>query len=694
MTTPMKPDQLLDIARQRMERGEYRLADNFVLMVLEKHADRADAWALAAHIAFRAGKLDECRTRIGASLARAADEPLALALRGTLKQGAHDWVGAAADYEVALQKMPADARLMNALATCWRMMGRPAESLAMYERSVALAPDYLEAWNNMGVLAHEHGDLALAERTYRHILDMDASVAHTHNNLATLLQARGDVVHAERHYRRAVELDPNYAVAWKNLAALYQVQHLWDASLDAYDRAAALQANFAEAQAGGLYMAMQMAQWDGLSQRCQALLHTLSVDVTAKIPPFSFLSLDDNPTRQLDVSRRWARGYTAASRSFAARPAGKRIRLGYVGGDFFSHATTWLTAGLFRGHDRSRFEVFGYDYGLDDQSPARHAVIGDFDRYIHLPNHSPAEIAACIQADEVDILIDLKGWTRDTKAELMAWRPAPLQVHYLAFPGTLGAPYCDYLIADPVTAPAGCEPFYDEALIRLPHSYQINDNKRQVSATPSRVELGLPESALILVCFNQHYKLNPLVFEVWMRVLARVPDASLWLMKGQAHAQENLCAEAAKHGIDPARILFAPARLQADHIARFAAADLALDTYPFNSHTTASDALWAGVPLVALSGKSFCSRVSASCLHALDMSELVATSLEDYENLIVGLCQDRGRLAALRAKLAANRDTQPLFDTTRSVRDLERAYEAIWERYMKGLAPAHINLAA
>ena len=693
MSSPLTPDDLLTHARQRIEQGDLRAADNFVAMVLEKYPSRADAWALATHIAWRAGRREECELRLIRSLALDPGQPTALSVRAALRMTRQDWPGAEADYQQALRRRPDDAGLLNALASCQHRCGKTMAAIDSYRQSVAIAPDQGETWNNLGVLLHEAHRQQEAHDAYLHALAVMPTLPLAHNNLASLLQGLGQLDAAEAHLREAVSLKPDYAVAWKNLAALYQVQGHWQAARDAYLQAAQHRLHYAEALAGLIYVTRQMADWSQFDVYQAALDAALASDPYARISPFTYLAMCDDGAAQRAIATRWASQFPASPLPQRAPHQRGRIRLGYVGGDFFSHATSWLTAGLFRHHDRERFEVYGYDYGPDDASPVRAQVVAGFDQFHAIGGLSPQEMATQVRADEIDILVDLKGWTRGNHAALMAWRPAPVQVHYLAYPGTLGAPWVDYLIADGTIAPPGSEALYAEALVRLPNSYQINDNRREMDAVPSRAESGLPDDALVFVCFNQHYKITPSVFRLWMALLRAVPDSVLWLLAGQPDTQARLVQTAASLGVEGHRLHFAPTLPQAAHLARLACADLALDTLPYNSHTTASDALWAGVPLVSCAGQSFAARVGSSCLHAVGLDELVTTTLDDYFALARDLALDRARLDRLRAELRNRRDTAPLFDTLRTVQALEAAYTQMWRRYRDGGKPVGIDIA-
>jgi predicted O-linked N-acetylglucosamine transferase (SPINDLY family) len=349
-------------------------------------------------------------------------------------------------------------------------------------------------------------------------------------------------------------------------------------------------------------------------------------------------------------------------------------------------------AEMFELHDRERFRVHAYSYGPNDGSAMRSRLERSFERFVDARAMPHAELSSAIHADGVDILVDLKGYTQHARSEVVALRPAPLQVAYMGYPGTLAAGFVDYLVADRYVIPPGYERFYGEKLVFLPGSYYVNDRLRGEGPMPPRALLGLPEEAIVFCCFNQTYKILPEVFEGWMRILQAVPGSVLWLLDTNATARQNLGREAAKRGIEPARLIFAPRVASAQHLARVAAADLFLDTRPYNAHTTATDALWVGLPVLTTAGSTFASRVAGSLLAALGMPELIAASPAEYEACAIELARSPPALASLRRKVLRQRASASLFDTARFTRNLEHAYVRMWERHLAGEPPASFDV--
>jgi predicted O-linked N-acetylglucosamine transferase (SPINDLY family) len=358
----------------------------------------------------------------------------------------------------------------------------------------------------------------------------------------------------------------------------------------------------------------------------------------------------------------------------------EKLRLAYLSADFQAHATAFLIAELIERHDRSRFEVHAISFGRDDASAMRARLRSAFDRFHDVGAMSHEAIARLIRELEVDVAVDLKGYTQHARPDVLRYRPAPIQVSYLGFPGTMGGDFIDYVIADPIVLPFSEQPFYTEQIVHLPDCYQPNDTKRPTAkATLTRSEAGLAEGAFVFCSFNNNYKINPAVFDVWMRLLAQVPESVLWLLRANETAETNLRAHAQERGIAPTRLIFADRTSLDQHLARHRLADLFLDTLPCNAHTTASDALWAGLPVLTCRGRSFAGRVAASLLQSVGLPELGCTNLADYEALALKLATDPLMLGQLRQRLAQNRAHARLFDIDRYRAHIEAAYRRMWE---------------
>ncbi len=603
---------------------------------------------------------------------------------------------AIACFEAAITLRPDYVKAHGSLGVALLAQGRPDAALASFDRAVALNPGSAEVHNGRGsVLAalRRYGE-ALASYDQAIALKRDYAEAFTNRGVALGELLRFD--QAVASYDTAIRLKPDYPEAFNNRGiALVELRRLEDA-LASYQQAVRAKPDHAHAAAQIIQLKQRLCDWRDYAA-LEAALHEL-VRRAERIPPFILLATASSPAEQLAAARQWMAGFD--------RPAGgplpnvgprahEKIRIGYLSADFFNHATAFLTAELFERHDRERFEIYGYSYGPDDASDMRRRLVAAFDHFSELRPLSDGDAAQAIRRDEIDIIVDLKGFTQNARSEILLRRPAPIQVNYLGYPGTMGADCVDYIIADRWVIPADQSEYFTEKVVSLPDSYQVNDRKRRIGdRTPSRAEAGLPETGFVFCSFNNNYKITPPVFDVWMSLLRQVEGSVLWLIGDNDAVVRNLRREAEGRGIAAGRLVFAPRMPLEDHLARHGLADLFLDTVPCNAHTTASDALWAGLPLVTCLGTTFAGRVAASLLAAAGLPELITASLVEYEALALRLARDPRALAGINAKLAHNRLTCALFDTDRFRRHLEKAFLTMWERHRRGEPPADFAVAA
>ncbi len=505
--------------------------------------------------------------------------------------------------------------------------------------------------------------------------------------LASLYEELGQLDKAEKAWYRVVSLSPS-APAWFNLGNVLRRLDRQDEAVVCYDHAHKRAPDDPTILSALVARKQALCDWAGLDELAARLVELVKSGRGAGVQPFRMLSVDCAE----DVLARCAKSWSARLGATRAAPfpepmAGKVLTVGYLSADFHSHATAYLAAELFELHDRTKVRPIAYSTGPDDGSDIRRRLEAGFDVFRHLPDWPAAEIAGQMRADGVDILIDLKGHTRDARPDVVALRPAPIQVAYLGYPGSMGLDAVDYILADPVVLPMACQADYTERIIHLPWCYQVNDRQRPRPAAPGRAESGLPAEGPVLACFNAAYKISPALFSIWMRLLAARPDAVLWLLSEGEAVERTLRAEAERRGIAGERLIFAPIRPLREHLARYALADLTLDTLPYNAHTTGSDSLWMGCPLITCRGATFAGRVGASLLHAVGMDELVTETLEDYEARANALLADPAALAALRRRLTETRDTAPLFDTPAFTRAVETALARMWDSYCRGQPP-------
>jgi protein O-GlcNAc transferase len=717
---PDDPDVHLNLGNALAQSGDTDGAIACYRKVLELQPQHVDARFNLGTLLRRVGRLDEAVSEYLAALAQSPDYADAHTNLGLAYADQGRTEEAIRCFERALKIDERHTSARNNLGNIFLAQGRRDEAIACFAEALRYDPHHVEACVNLAAIRHDEGDMAAAEALYERALRASPRDADAHRGLAKLLMLQGTAAGALGHLKRVVELRPDNAESWQDLAAAFsqcgdfaraeghyrralalqpddpdlhyglgealKVQGQLAEAARLQERALALKPDFFPALGSLVHLRQHMCAWEGID----ALWQRVSGDAVGKagsgISPFSLLSQPTAAQTQLVCAKTWANERFAAlarvrerlAFDFSSRRSPhERLRVGYLSWDYHRHATAYLIAELFDLHDRTRFEIFAYDYGPDDGSAIRERIVRSCEHFVVLSGASDIAAAQRIYADDIDVLVDLKGYTLAARTEIMALRPAPIQVNWLGYPGTMGAPFIDYIVADPFIIPAGSESDYSEEVVRLPGCYQINDRHREVAATPSRGECGLPDDRFVFCCFNVSYKILPETFALWLRIMHAVPGSVLWLLDTNQWAIANLRSAAQAAGIDPERVLFAPRRPLAEHLARYHVADLALDTFPYTSHTTASDALWAGCPLITREGDTFASRVAGSVVRNAGLPELVVRSDEECERLAVHLASHREELTALRARLAEGRSACPLFDTPQFVRDLERAYERV-----------------
>lgn len=626
-----------------------------------------------------------------------AHNNLGLALRdlGKLDQAIESYHKAIAikpDYHEAL------SNLGNALAD----QGKLEQAVACLNKAIAANPAHPAAHNNLGLVWLNMGKVDQAEASFHAALAINPNDAPAHNNLGLALQSRGHQQQAAGQFSKAIAINPNDAQAHNNLGNAYKELGQLEEAIAAYRQALNVQPQNQHAAVNLLHQLRHACAWPEIEAIHNSVNAFTKRAIQAKGPitlsPFDSVISSDDVAENLAVAR-------SRSRQIAARMSGLKtnfefsrqqktpITIGYLSSDFQNHATAHLMLSLFKLHDRDHFRVISFSYGQDDGTPYRQTIINDSDQFVDLQNADHRQAAQAIHGAGVDILIDLKGHTQNSRLEICAARPAPLQVSYLGFPGTSGADFMDYIITDRVVTPADQAPCYSERFVYLPHCYQVNDQQQEISrAAISRADFGLPENAFVFCSFNSNFKIEPLIFQVWMALLKQVSGSVLWLYKSNELALANLKNQAQSQRVDPDRLIFASHLPKDQHLARHQLADLALDTRLCGGHTTTSDALWAGLPVVTMIGCHFASRVSASLLGAVGLPELIVEDLDAYEVLALKLSQHPEQLENLKTKLALNRLSQPLFDTRRFVKNLERAYRSMWDTYVSGQPAAIIEV--
>ena len=594
----------------------------------------------------------------------------------------------------ALEKaVELDPRFVEAhynLGSAYGALQKPEKAVAEYRAAIRLAPSLFQPYVNLGSLLSELGHLTEAAEALEKATDLQPNPV-AFNSLGTCYHRAGRIKEAEECFRKAAALQPDFVEALTNLGINVAHQGRRDEAIELFRAALRINPNFPNAVANLFFEQRHLCDW----QDFEATLNKLRelVRAGARISPFSFLTANTPPDEQLLCARNWAT-LLPPRQIYAISPAARRpgrIRIGYLSSDFKEHATAFLIAEMLEHHDHQRFEIYAYSYGIDDGSEIRSRLVAAFDHFVEVRAMSHEAAIRRIRDDGIDILVDLKGYTQDARTEIMAGRPAPIQVAYLGYPGTMGADCIDYMIADHFVVPLNQRRHFSEKLVYLPHCYQPNDTKRAVSTLGlTRRQFGLPEDGFVFCSFNGNYKITPSFFDVWMRLLKDTPGSVLWLL--ETGTRVHLLRTAEARGVDPERIVFAQGLVHAQHLERMALADLFLDSLPVNAHTTASDAMWAGLPLLTCAGTAFVGRVAGSVLHTIGLPELVTASLDEYEAKALHLAQNPAELKALRERLSRNKLTSPLFDIASYTRDLETGYQIMFDRWLTGHSPDVISV--
>ena len=632
---------------------------------------------LAGAIRAGMGQLDEAVAHYDQAIALAPDFFEAFNNRGNALAGLKrpDQALASFDAAIHLKADYAEAHVNRAVTLV--KLHRPEQALAAFGDAIRFNPGLAAAYNNRGNLLMTQHRLRDALADYEQAIRLQPAYADAFLNQGNVLKTLSRPQDAVASYDRAIALAPGLAQAHNNRGTALRALHRSEEALASYREALRLKPDYALAYGELQHIQAHLCLWPDAPRNDALLDLGREEDV---IPPFYMLELTDDPQRQLAFARAWAEEKFGGIRpgEFKRAAPGERIRIGYFSADFHRHATMYLMARLFELHDRTQFEIHAFSYGAKAEDEMRSRLLDAVDEFHDVADLDDREIAALSNARGIDIAIDLKGYTTGGRPGIFAHRAAPAQVSYLGYPGTTGADFIDYILADAVTIPDELREYYSEAVIRLPYSYQVNDDRRRISDERiARADVGLPEDGFVFCCFNNNYKITPAEYDVWMRLLRQVDGSVLWLLRDSEIAAANLRREAERRGVDPDRLVFADRAPLDIHLARHRCADLFLDTFTVNAHTTASDALWAGVPVLTKLGSAFAARVAASLLHALDMPELVTQTVPDYEALALDLATNPAKLAAIKSELADKRMTAPLFDTRRFAQDIEAVYRQL-----------------
>jgi len=596
---------------------------------------------------------------------------------------------------LALSSNPALVEALQNKGIVLKGLKRYEEALMAYDKALEINPAYAEAWSNKGNVL---GDLKRYEEAlmaYDKALEINPAYAEAWYNRGVSFNGLHCFAEALHSYDKALEINPAYAEAWYNRGiSLNELRH-YEEAISSFERASQIKLDIPYLLGQLLYTRMLCANWDQLASKIQLLIAKIQ-SCEKVVTPFICLSLVDSSEIHLSAAQTWIKDLYPEKKltSLNKKQRHEKIRIGYFSTDFGNHPVSHLTTELFEIHDRNKFEVYAFSFGNHQDDPLLTRIKKSFDHFIDVENKSDQQIAELSRGHGIDIAIDLGGHTKGARTGIFAYRAAPIQVNYLGYPGTMGTEYIDYIIADETIIPKENHQFYTEKIAHLPNSYMVDDSKRVASnQSPSRGDVGLPKDAFVFCCFNNENKVSQQVLESWSRILLKVKNSVLWIPENNEYFASSIRAKFEDLGVDPAHIFFAKrVELMADHLARYSCADLFLDTFQYNAHSTAVDSLKAGIPVITLIGQSFARRVGASLLRAIDLPELITRSQEEYESLAIELATNSEKLKELKERLKSNLTTKPLFNTPLFARHIEAAYTKIYERYQANLDPDHIYI--
>ena len=654
----------------------------------------ADAYFNRGNILHELKRLDEALTSYDLAIALKPDYIEAYLNRGNvfrdlnlLKEALESY-----GYAIGLRLDYANAYLNQGLVL--RDLDRLEEALVSYDKAIVLDPDYADAYSNRGNVLQDLKRLDEALASYDHAIALNPIYVNAYSNRGNTLKELKRLDEALVSYNHAIALDPNYANAHLNRgSALIDLKRL-DEALVSYDRAIALKPDIDFILGHLLHTKMHLCLWDDFLKNLDEIKHKINNNEKV-VAPFVILALLDDPEIQKKAAQIYIKDKYPRNNLISkidSYPKHSKIRIGYFSADFWNHPVSYLTAELYETHDRNRFEIHAFSFGPDIEDEMNLRIKEGVDHFHDVRTLSDNDVARLARKVEIDIAVDLGGFTANSRTGIFAMQAAPIQVNYLGYPGTMGAEYMDYLIADHILIPKEKQKYYLENIVYLPHSFMVNDsNYKKSKRLFTRDETGLPTNGFVFCCFNNFYKITPNIFNGWMRILFQVDGSVLWFPEGNSTAVNNLKKEASKNGIDENRLIFAPRlTFMEDHLNRIQLADLFLDTLPYNAHTTTSDALRMGLPVLTCMGHSFASRVAASLLNAVNLPELITTTQEQYESLAIELAMHPEKLKSIKDKLASNLPTAPLYDTPLFTKHLESAYMTMVERYQQGLDPEHV----
>ena len=642
------------------------------------------------------GELDEAIFCFQKTLTLKPNHPFAYFNMGNALHRQGELDAAVKSYQNALTIRPNYAEAYFNMGNIFTSKGEFHAATNNYKQVLKIEPDHVDAHYNMGISLKNSGQLDAAIDSFIQAIEIRPNYADAHINLGFLLEGQREFDAAIESYKKAIEIRPDYAEAYNNIGSVLNKKGELFAALDCYKRALEIYPENEAIFSQKLYQQAQMCDWNGIEQD-RGKISRLGI-TEGHIDPFGILSLEDAPERHRIRSEIYASNKYANIASPVEKqrfPETKRLRVGYFSANFHKHPVAYLIAKVIEIHNRDRFEVYGYSVGATKEDEVRRRLAKGFDFFKDVRNMTDKDIASLARQDKIDIAVDLSGYTEYSDPGIFAYRAAPIQISYLGYPGTMGANFIDYIIADENLIPTESQRYYSEKPIYLPHHYQAQDNTIPISKkTPTRSELGLPEKGFVFCAINNNYKITSSEFDIWMRLLQKVEGSVLWLLETNKWAKSNLLKAANERGATSERIIFAQKAPHEEYLAQFRQADLYLDTFIYNAGATASNALWAGLPVLTKLGKGYTARMAGSLLSSIGLTELITTHETEYEALALQLATNPEQLDSIKNKLTLNRLSKPLFNTELFIKHLEDAYQKVHQRYLDEKQPAPIYVPA
>ena len=678
------------------QKGQLNQSKELCLEILKQEPNSFDTLYLAGMIAFRQKEYLKSDETIKKAIKLRPNNFEIYNLYAMILMHLKKFNLAIENWNIAIKLKPDYLEAYNNRGNVLLELGKNIDALKNYEKAIELKPDFAEAYNNQGNALLKLKKIDNALKSYEKAISLIPNYFQAYHNRGRAFYEQNKLNDALKSYEKAIELKPDFAEAYFDRGNIFAELNKNDVAIVCFEKAIKFQPEF-ETKLGILvHTKLKISDWGTLNKDLK--------DIEDKIfkfeklsSPFFLLSINDSPRLQKINAEKWFKNEFYSSNNIlepiSNKQINEKIKIGYYSADFRDHAMGHLLANLFELHDRSKFEIFGFYFGPDANDDVSKRISISFDKFINVRLKSDIEIAQLSRDFKIDIAVDLMGYTHKNRSKIFVEKCAPLQVNYLGYPGTSGASCIDYLIADKILIPKESQEHYSEKIVYLPNTYQVNDSKKKISEKIfTKEELNLPEKSFVFCCFNQSYKILPSTFDIWMQILRRVESGVIWLLESNETSSKNLKHEATQRGIDSSRIIFAKPLHLAEHLARHKAADLFIDTFPYTAHTTCSDSLRAGLPVLTLQGESFASRVASSLLETVGLKELITHTTKEYEDMAVEFASDLSRLQNIKNKLEVNKDKTPLFNTKLFTSHIEKAYLEMHKRYNENKKPENIEI--